>query len=327
MRILSESIGIDPGTASVKIYIKGKGIVLDEPCLAAVDKNTGEVVSVGTDAEELISKIPDSVSAVNPVKHGEIYDYNTAERMFRMFFDKCSSRRIVKPRVLVAVSSDCTDVQKRAIEEALVSAGVKSVVFKNKSLAAAVGAGIDINDISGNLIIDIGCGSVNAAVISMGAVVASKSAKIAGDDFAESIIRHIKNKYGVGIGHRAAEEVKTMLAGDDVTKTDGCIVVGRDVLTGLPRSVKVLLCEIKEALSPNLMDIVDQIRSVIELTPSELVSDIMDNGAVLTGGSSFLPGLSEIIYKELNIRATMADNPRNSVVIGLGRILDKEYIF
>lgn len=327
MGILSENIGIDPGTASVRIFMKGKGIVLDEPCLAVVDKSSEEVVAAGLDAEKLIGKIPDSFNTIYPIKRGVIHDYNAAEGMFRALFDKCLGRRVIKPRVLVAVSSDCTDVHKRAMEEALLSAGAKSVSFKNKSLAAAVGAGLDIKDISGNLIIDIGCGTANIAVISIGTVVACRTVNVAGNDFVEAIIHHIKNKYGVTVGYRAAGEIKSMLAGNDVSHADGYIVVGRDVLTGLPRSVKVLIREVKDAVGESIMALVSQIRSVIEVTPDELVADIMSKGAVLTGRGALLPELLEIVSKQLNMPVVLADNPADSVIFGLGKAISKEYDF
>ena len=323
MSFLSESIGIDPGTSYVKIIKKGAGIVLNEPTVAVMDNDSGKIIAVGLEAEEMIIKAPASIRVVKPIKNGEVCDFDAAKVMFQEFLGKCLKDKMIKPKSMVAIGDGTSDVAKRAIEEALTASGVKNVSFVQKSISAAIGVGLPVYDFGGNMIIDIGGGTTEIAVISFGSIVASKTVDVGGDAFNHSIIRYIKNKYGVSIGQKMAEEVKNATGKIQENSADDYMVVGRDVFTGLPGSANISSIEIREAVNENISVIIDGIREALEHTPLELVEDIMEKGAVLTGGGAGVFGICELIDNELDIHASLAENPHTCVINGLGMIMQR----
>ncbi len=317
-------IGIDLGTASILVYIRGKGVVLKEPSVVAFDRDTNKIKAIGEDARLMIGRTPGSIVAVRPLRQGVISDYTVTEKMMKYFIQKAIGKRMFrKPRIAVCVPSGVTEVEKKAVEDATYQAGAREVAIIEEPIAAAIGAGIDISKPQGNMIVDIGGGTTDVAVISLGGTVESASIKIAGDDFDEAIVRYMRKKYNLLVGDRTAEDIKinigTAFKRADVEYMD---VRGRNLVTGLPETIRVSSDETQEALKETTTQILDTICAVLEKTPPELAGDIVDRGIVLTGGGSMLRGLEELIEERTHINTMTADEPMTCVAIGTGRYIE-----
>jgi rod shape-determining protein MreB len=319
-------IGIDLGTASVLVYVKGKGIVIEEPSVVAIDNTTNTVLSVGYDARKMLGKTPGTISAIRPLRDGVISDYEVTERMLRYFINKSiGKKRIFKPKIVICVPSGVTEVEKRAVMDATKEAGGGTVLLIEEPIAAAIGAGLDITKPDGNMIIDIGGGTADIAVISLGSIVVSRSIKVAGDKFDEAIIRYMKKIHNLQIGERTAEDLKINIGTAYArTRVETKECTGRDLLTGLPKTIIVSSDEMMEALSEPVNSIVDAVHSVLEKTPPELAADISSRGIVMTGGGALLTGLNKIIEKRMGIPTYIAEDPISCVAKGTGMSL--EYI-
>ncbi len=319
----SNEVGIDLGTANVLIYIQGKGVVLNEPSVVALNKDTGEILAVGEEARQMLGRTPGNIVAVRPLKDGVISDYDTTERMLKYFIRKtCGSGRFFKPRIMVCVPSGVTEVEKRAVSEAATKAGAKDVFLMEEPVAAAIGAGLDILRPDGVMVIDIGGGTTDIAVISLGGIITSQSVKIAGDKFDDAIIRHIRKVHKVFIGERTAEQLKCKIGtAFPREETVSMECRGRDMITGLPVSVNVTSEEMYDALDESLTTICEAIHSVLEMTPPEIAADISSSGIVLTGGGALLWGLDQRIADRTKIPVTVAQNPLDCVAVGTGEAL------
>jgi rod shape-determining protein MreB len=319
-----QDIGIDLGTASVLVYIKGKGIVLQEPSVVAIDRNTNKILAVGEEARLMLGRTPGNIVAIRPLKEGVISDYEVTEKMLRYFIDKAvGRRRLFKPRMIVCVPSGVTEVEKRAVKDAANNAGARNTQLIEEPIAAAIGAGLDIAKASGNMIIDIGGGTSDIAVISLGGIVVSTSIKVAGDKFDEAIVRYMRKKHNVMIGERTAEELKINVGTAFPRETQVKMEVrGRNLISGLPKTMEVTSDEMLEALAEPVSAIADAVHSVLERTPPELSADISDRGIVMTGGGSLLHGLDKLISQRTNIPVYIADDAVSCVAIGTGKSLD-----
>lgn len=320
----TEEIGIDLGTANVLVYIKGKGIVLEEPSVVAVDEETEEILAVGQEAKEMLGRTPANIIALRPLRDGVISDYDVTERMLKYFIKKtCGSGRFFRPRIMICVPSGVTEVEKRAVREAAAQAGGKDVFLMEEPLAAAIGADIDISRPEGTFVIDIGGGTSDIAVISLGGIVASTSLKVAGDRMDEAIVKYMRKKHKLYIGERMAETLKKEIGTafprpEEVSYTCS----GRDLVTGLPREVEVTSSEMMEALEEPLQQICEATHSVLEKTPPELAADISTGGIIITGGGALLYGIDERIKQRTGINVKIAENPMDCVAIGTGRALE-----
>ena len=322
--MLSMDIGIDLGTASILVYIKGKGIVLKEPTVVAYDRDSQEIVAIGEEARKMIGRTPGNITAVRPMRQGVISDYIVTEKMLKYFITKAMERRTLrKPRVSICIPTGATEVEKRAVEDATYKAGAREVTIIEEPVAAAIGAGIDISKPAGNMIVDIGGGTTDIAVISLGGTVVSTSLKVAGDDFDEAIVRYMRKKHNLLIGERTAEEVK-MTIGCAYPRPEQATmdVKGRNLLTGLPKTMTVTSDEMLEALHDAAMEIVEAIHGVLERTPPELASDIYERGIVMTGGGSLLSGLDELIEQKTGINTMLAESPMTAVAVGTGKFIE-----
>lgn len=317
-------IGIDLGTASVLVYIKGKGIVLREPSVVAIDKNTDRVLAVGNEARKMLGRTPGNIIAIRPLKDGVISDYDVTERMLRYFINKtCGKRRIFKPRIIICVPSGVTEVEKRAVLDATMEAGGGKTFLIEEPIAAAIGAGLDITKPDGNMVIDIGGGTSDIAVISLGGIVVSTSIKVAGDKFDEAIIKYMRKKHNLLIGERTAEELKINVGtAYPRTKAIKMDCRGRDLITGLPKNIAISSDEMLEALQEVVNAVADAVHLVLEKTPPELASDISSRGIVMTGGGSLLHGLNKLIEKRTGIPTYIADDAVSCVAKGTGMSLE-----
>lgn len=317
-------IGIDLGTASVLVYIRGKGVVLKEPSVVAFDKDTNKIKAIGEDARLMLGRTPGNIVAVRPLRQGVISDYTVTEKMMKYFIQKALGHRTYrKPRIAVCVPSGVTEVEKKAVEDATYQAGAREVMIIEEPIAAAIGAGIDISKPCGNMIVDIGGGTTDIAVISLGGTVESKSIKIAGNDFDEALVRYMRKKHNLLIGERTAEEIKIKVGcAYKLPEADYMDVKGRNLITGLPSTVRVSSDETLEALEDTTAQIVDAIHSVLEKIPPELAADIADRGIVLTGGGSLLRGLEELISEKMGINTMTAEEPMTAVAIGTGKCVE-----
>lgn len=321
--LFSNDIGIDLGTATVLVYVKGKGIVLNEPSVVAVDRVTGKLIAVGSEAQETLGRTPGNIVAIRPLREGVISDYEMTECMIKEFIRKVQGFRLFKPNVVICVPSIITEVEERAVIDAGTQAGAKRVFLIEEPVAAAIGAGIDITKPNGNLVVDVGGGTTDIAVISLGGVVESTSIKIAGDKFDEAIIKYIRRKHNALIGERTAEQIK---------KNIGCVyprseeeimeVKGRCLMTGLPRTFTVSSTEVLEALEEVSSAIVEAIHSVLERTPPELTGDISSNGIVMTGGGSLICGFDKLVASKTGIPTRVADEAVSCVAYGTGNCLE-----
>ena len=318
-------IGIDLGTASVLVYVKGKGVVLKEPSVVAFDRNTNKIKAIGEEARLMLGRTPGNIVAVRPLRQGVISDYTVTEKMLSYFIRRTVGKSLFgrKPRISVCVPSGATEVEKKAVEDATYQAGAREVSIIEEPVAAAIGAGIDIAKPCGNMIVDIGGGTADIAVISLGGVVVSNSIKVAGDDFDEAIVRFMRKKHNLLIGERTAEEIKinvgTVYKRPENLTMD---VRGRNLVTGLPKTVTVTSEETEEALREPAYQIVDAVHNVLERTPPELAADISDRGIVLTGGGSLIQGLEELIEEKTGINTMTAEDPLTAVAIGTGKYIE-----
>ena len=321
----SADIGIDLGTASILVYVKGKGVVLKEPSVVAFDRNTNKIKAIGEEARLMLGRTPGNIVAVRPLRQGVISDYTITEKMVKYFIQKAVGKNFFgrKPRISVCVPSGATEVEKKAVEDATYSAGAREVSIIEEPVAAAIGAGIDIAKPCGNMIVDIGGGTSDIAVISLGGTVVSTSIKIAGDDFDEAIVRYMRKKHKLLIGERTAEEIKinigTCYKRPEPITMD---VRGRNLVTGLPKTITVSSEETVEALKETTSQIVDAVHSVLERTPPELAADISDRGIVLTGGGALLHGLEELIEEKTGITTMTAEDSMRCVAIGTGKYIE-----
>ncbi len=319
----ASEVGIDLGTANVLIYIQGKGIVLNEPSVVALNKDTGEVLAVGEDARLMLGRTPSNIIAVRPLKDGVISDYDTTERMLKFFIRKtCGSGRFFKPRIMVCVPSGVTEVEKRAVSEAATMAGAKEVYLMEEPIAAAIGAGLDIMSPDGVMVIDIGGGTTDIAVISLGGIVTSASVKIAGDRFDDAIIKYMRKAHKLFIGERTAEQLKFNI-GTAFPREESVTMEcrGRDMVSGLPVSVTVTSEEMYDALDEPLTTICEAVHSVLEKTPPEVAADISSSGIMLTGGGALLWGLDKRIEDKTKIKVRIAEEPKSCVAVGTGQAL------
>ena len=317
-------IGIDLGTASILVYAKGKGIVLKEPSVVAYDKDADKVKAIGEEARQMIGRTPGNIMAIRPLRQGVISDYVITEKMLRYFIQKAMGRRgFRKPRIVICVPSGVTDVERRAVEEATYQAGAREVTIVEEPIAAAIGAGIDITRPCGNMIVDIGGGTTDIAVISLGGIVVSSSIRVAGDDFNEAIIRYVRKNHGLFIGEQTAEAVKIRI-GTAYRQAENMTmeIKGRNVVTGLPKTVTLTSEEIREALVDAVSQIVDAVHNVLEKTPPELAADVSERGIVLTGGGALLDGLEEVISERTGINTMTAENPAMVVALGTGQYVE-----
>ncbi len=322
--IFNRDIGIDLGTANTLVYVKGKDIVIREPSVVAVDVKTDTVLAVGTEAKEMIGRTPGSISAVRPLKDGVIADFDVTSDMLKHFIHKAMhSTFLNRPRVIVCIPSGVTEVERRAVDEAVRSAGAKDVELIAEPMAAAIGAGLRVDEAAGCMIVDIGGGTSEVAVISLGDIVTSCSVRTAGDDFDEGIISYIKKKYNLLIGERTAEDIKIKLGSAFPGGEESSMEVkGRNQLDGLPKNITVSSEEIREALADPVGAIVDAIRYSLENTPPELAADIIDNGIMLTGGGALLRSIDLLINRETGMPVHIAEDPLDCVVNGTGKCLD-----
>ncbi len=323
MGMFTKDIGIDLGTASILVFVKGKGVVLREPSVVALDKNTGKLLKVGTEAQQMLGRTPGNIIAIRPLREGVISDYDMTERMLKEFIKKVSNSHIFKPRVVICVPSGITEVEERAVIDAGIQAGARRVYLIEEPVAAAIGAGIDITQPDGHMVVDIGGGTADIAVISLSGVVESTSIKIAGDQFNEAVVKYIRRKHNVLIGERTAEELKMSI---------GCVfprpeevsmeVKGRCLMTGLPRVFTVTSSEMIEAFEEVSGRILEAIHSVLERTPPELVADISTNGIIMTGGGSLVWGFDKLIESHTGIETRVADDAISCVAYGCGNSLE-----
>lgn len=322
--MFSKDIGIDLGTANVLISVKGQGIVLDEPSVVAVDNETKQVLAIGKDAKEMLGRTPDKVKAIRPLRDGVIADFEITEIMLNYFIKKIKGKSLFsRPNILICCPTNITQVEKNALKEAAERVGARRVFIEREPKVAAIGAGLDISKPSGNMVIDIGGGTSDIAVLSLNDIVTSSSIKIAGDTFDNDIILYIKNKYKLLIGERTAEEIKIKIGTvcPDL-KNEQLEIKGRDLVTGLPNVITINSLEIHEALIESINKIVSQIKNVLEDTPPELSADIMDKGIILTGGGSMISGLDNLLSDELKVPVFLADSPLTCVVEGTSILLE-----
>jgi rod shape-determining protein MreB and related proteins len=320
----SNDVGIDLGTATTLVYVRGEGIILCEPSVVAISRITGEVLEVGEEAKRMLGKTPGNILAIRPMKNGVIADFDVTEQMLRYFIKKVHPRKFhIGTRIVVAVPSGITEVERRAVKDSVLRAGAREVYPLEEPIAAAIGVGLPIGEPQGNMIIDIGGGTTEIAVISLGGIVFARSIRVGGDEFDEAIIEHMKKTYNLMIGERTAEEIKIKIGSawplDEELTID---VRGRDLITGLPKFISIHSEEVREALKTPLQEIVDATKVTLERTPPELAADLIERGIVLAGGSSLLRGLDKLISEETGLACFVADDPLTAVALGTGKILE-----
>ena len=322
---LGRDMAVDLGTANTLVYVRGRGIVLNEPSVVAINQTKGGIVAVGADAKAMIGRTPGNIVAIRPLKDGVIADFDTTERMLRYFIQKVHKRRyFAKPRLIVCVPSGITGVERRAVKEAGYAAGARKVYLIEEPMAAAIGAGLPVHEPTGNMVVDIGGGTTEVAVISLGGIVTSLSLRVGGDELDEAIIQYVKKEYSLMLGERSAENIKCSVGNafpgpyDD----DTVEVRGRDLVTGLPRTVSLSGAEVRRAIDEPVSSIVDSVKTTLDRTPPELAGDIMDRGIVLTGGGALLKGLDERLRHETGMPVIVADQPLDCVAVGSGRCVE-----
>lgn len=322
--MFAKDIGIDLGTATVLVYVRGKGVVLNEPSVVAINTDTNQIMAVGEDARRMIGRTPGNIVAIRPLKDGVIADYQVTETMLKYFINKvCGSRRIFKPRVVICVPTGVTSVEKRAVLEAAMQVGAKNVLLVSEPMAAAIGAGLNVAEPDGNMVVDIGGGTTDISVISLGGEVVSTSLRVGGDKFDEALVRYVRREFNLLIGERTAEQLKIDLA--NVYDPDPKLVAeirGRDAVTGLPRTLEIRQDQVAEALQESARAIVQAVRGVLEKTPPELSADIIDKGVVLTGAGALLRGFPELLTESTGIPTHLADNSESCVAMGTGKVLE-----
>lgn len=320
MRRFSRDMGIDLGTANTLVYLKSRGIVLQEPTVVALDRDSQQLIAVGKEAEQMVGRTPGSIVAVRPMKDGVIADFDVTEKMLKYFIGKAGKRAgLFSPRVIIGVPSGVTEVEKRAVMDAGREAGAREVFLIEEPMAAAIGAGLPVQEATGNLIVDIGGGTTEVAVISLGGIVASKSIRVAGDEMNDAIIQYIKRHYNLMIGERTAVDIKCEIGsafpfGKEISRE----VRGRDLLTGLPKVIQISSKEIMEALTEPVSNIVDAVKVTLERTPPELAADILDRGIMMSGGGSLLRGIDRLLAEETGMPVQVAEDPLTCVARGTG---------
>jgi rod shape-determining protein MreB len=323
LSFLSSDLAIDLGTANTLVYAKGKGIVVSEPSIVAVNKVTAKVEAVGRDAKEMLGRTPGNIVAIRPMKDGVIADFEITEKMLSYFIRKAHNRNtLVRPRIIVGIPSEVTQVEKRAVKDSALKAKASEVYLVDQAMAAAIGAGLPITEPSGNMVVDIGGGTTDIAVISLAGIVYSKSVRVAGNEMDEAVIQYIKKKYNLLIGERTAEQIKLEIGSafplDEPVTME---IKGRDLIEGIPKTLTVTDAEIREALSEPISVILNAVRVALERTPPELSADIVDRGIVLTGGGSLLKSFDKLLREETGLPVSVAEDPLSSVVLGTGKML------
>jgi rod shape-determining protein MreB len=323
LSFLSSDLAIDLGTANTLVYAKNKGIVVSEPSIVAVNKVTGKVEAVGKDAKEMLGRTPGNIVAIRPMKDGVIADFEITEKMLSHFIRKAHNRNtMVRPRIIIGIPSEVTQVEKRAVKDSALKAKASEVYLVDQAMAAAIGAGLPITEPSGNMVVDIGGGTTDIAVISLAGIVYSKSVRVAGNEMDEAVIQYIKKKYNLLIGERTAEQIKLELGSayplDEPLTME---IKGRDLIEGIPKTLTITDAEIREALAEPISIIVNAVRVALERTPPELSADIVDRGIVLTGGGSLLKNLDKLLREETSLPVSVAEDPLSSVVLGTGKML------
>lgn len=320
----SRDMGIDLGTANTLVHVKGKGIVLREPSVVAIQRDSGEVLAVGEEAKQMIGRTPGNIVAIRPLKDGVIADFDVTQAMLKYFIRKAlDTKSFIRPRVIVGVPSGVTEVEKRAVIDATIQAGAREAYLIEEPMAAAIGAGLPVHEPTGNMIVDIGGGTTEVAVISLGGIVTSRSIRIGGDELDEAIIQYIKRTYNLMIGERTSEEVKITIGSAIIPVVDETLDIrGRDLVTGLPKTLTIKATEIQRALSEPVSGIIEAVKVTLEKTPPELAADIMDRGIVMSGGGSLLRGLDTLLNRETGMPVHIAEEALSCVAIGTGRALE-----
>ena len=322
--LFSNDLGIDLGTANTLVFARGQGIVLREPSVVAIHNDTKQVLAVGSEAKQMLGRTPGSIVAIRPMKDGVIANFEITEAMIKYFIQRVHNRKtLVRPRVIIAVPSGITQVEKRAVRDSAESAGSREVYLIEEPMAAAIGVGLPIQEPSGNMIVDIGGGTTEVAVISMSGIVYSKSVRVAGDEMDEAVLNYIKRKYNLLIGERTAEDIKIQIGSAyPLEKRKTMEVKGRDLVAGIPKTLLISDEEIREALAEPFSTIVEAVKTALERTPPELAADIVDKGIIIAGGGSMIPGLDQLLREETGLPITTAENPLNAVVLGTGKVLE-----
>ncbi|GAA0366953.1 rod shape-determining protein [Microbispora corallina] len=325
--LLGRDIAVDLGTANTLVYVRKKGVVLDEPSVVAINMHTDRIVAVGTAAKEMIGRTPPHIVTMRPLKDGVIADLDAAERMLRHFIQLSHKNRyLAKPRVVVAVPSGTTSVEQRAVREAAYEAGARRVHIIEEPMAAAIGAGLNVGDTTGNMVVDIGGGTTEVAIVSLGGVVVAKSVRVGGDELDEAIVNYVKKEHALLLGERTAEHIKITLGSarpggaDDATSVP---IRGRDLVTGLPKTAAISRAEVREAIEDQVQTIVDAVQTTLDQCPAELAGDLIDNGIVLTGGGALLDGLAARLGEAVGMPIHLVDQPLKSVVLGAGRCVER----
>jgi len=320
----SRDMGIDLGTANTLVHVKGKGIVLSEPSVVAIQRDTGEVLAVGEEAKQMIGRTPGNIVAIRPLKDGVIADFDVTQAMLKYFIRKSmDTKSFIRPRVIVGVPSGVTEVEKRAVIDATIQAGAREAYLIEEPLAAAIGAGLPVHEPTGNMVVDIGGGTTEVAVISLGGIVTSRSIRVGGDEMDEAIMQYIKRTYNLMIGERTAESIKMTIGSAIVPKVDQSMDIrGRDLVSGLPKTLNIKASEVQRALSEPIASIVEAVKVTLERTPPELASDIMDRGIVMTGGGSLLAGLDQLLMHETGMPVHISEDALSCVCMGTGRALE-----
>lgn len=329
MRGFSRDIGIDLGTATTLVYVQGKGIVLREPSVVAMRTDTKTILAVGEEAKRMVGRTPGNIIAIRPMRDGVIADFDITKAMLDHFISRVNPRKgLFRPRVIIGIPSGVTEVEKRAVIEAALQAGAKEAHTVEEPMAAAIGAGLPVEEPTGSMVVDIGGGTTDVAVISLGGIVTNKSLRVGGDEMDEAIINYIKREYNLMIGERTAEEIKIQIGSAfPKEKEESMDIRGRDLVSGLPKTLRITSTEILEALKDPLSSIVEAIKMTLEKTPPELAADIMDRGIMLTGGGALLSGIDKLIRQETGMPVQIADNPTDCVALGAGKILEESSLF
>lgn len=319
----SRDMGIDLGTANTLVHVKGKGIVLREPSVVAIQRDSGTVLAVGEEAKQMIGRTPGNITAIRPMKDGVIADFDVTQNMLKYFIAKSmGTRSFVRPRVVVAVPSGVTEVEKRAVIDATLQAGAREAYLIEEPMAAAIGAGLPVHEPTGNMVVDIGGGTTEVAVISLGGIVTSRSIRVGGDEMDEAIVQYVKRTYNLMIGERTAEEIKISIGSALLTEPAKMDIRGRDLVSGLPKTLTISADEVQKALAEPVFSIIEAVKVTLEKTPPELAADIMDRGIVMTGGGSLLRGLDKLLNQETGMPVHIAEEPLSCVALGTGKALE-----
>ncbi|MEI0448254.1 rod shape-determining protein [Brachyspira intermedia] len=323
--MFSSDMGIDLGTANTLVYVKGEGIVLAEPSVVAIEKSTGNVIAVGNEAKQMLGKVPNSIAAIRPMRDGVIADFETVEKMIRYFINKVHNKRtLVKPRIAIGIPTGITEVERRAVRESCEQAGARTIFLIEQARAAAIGADMPINEPHGNMIIEIGGGTTEVAVLSLGSMVRSASIRVGGDELDDAIIKYMQRTHNLYIGEKTAEEIKINIGHaykGDISKTMD--IRGRDSVSGLPKTLTINSAEIKDAIADILIEILEAVKSVLNQTPPEISADIVERGIVMSGGTSMLPGFTDLISMETGVPVILAESPLTCVAIGCGKFIEE----